>query len=67
MPWMDNMPQYTVGHADRVADVVNKLYITWGGALTVAGASYTGVGVNDCVLNVRRSVVAENLLLCSSM
>lgn len=51
MPWMDNMPQYTVGHADRVADVVNKLYITWGGALTVAGASYTGVGVNDCVLN----------------
>ncbi|KAF2101629.1 Protoporphyrinogen oxidase, partial [Rhizodiscina lignyota] len=45
----DCIPQYTVGHADRMRDFHYKLLREYGGNLRVAGASYGGVGVNDCV------------------
>ena len=60
MPWIKCMPQYTVGHSNRVAAVLDQLDQKWDGALTVTGASYYGVGVNDCVLNATRH--AEKLI-----
>ena len=59
-PWIKCMPQYTVGHSNRVEAVLDSLHEAWGGALTVTGASYSGVGVNDCVLNATRH--AEKLV-----
>ena len=42
------IPQYTVGHDQRMSEaslVLNR----YKGMLRVAGSSYTGVGLNDCV------------------
>eukprot|EP00038_Savillea_parva_P016904 m.18538 g.18538 ORF g.18538 m.18538 type:complete len:507 (+) comp3603_c0_seq2:203-1723(+) len=50
MPWVDTMPQYTVGHAGRVAVIEKALMREWNHRLSVVGNSYYGVGVNDCVL-----------------
>lgn len=44
----DCIPQYTVGHDDRMAEA-SELLEKYEGRLRVAGNSYTGVGVNDCV------------------
>jgi oxygen-dependent protoporphyrinogen oxidase len=41
------MPRYTVGHLDRVA-AVEAAMEAWP-AVTVAGASYRGVGLPDCI------------------
>lgn len=43
------IPQYTVGHYERMGDVHRMLKEGFGGRLLVAGNSYTGVGLNDCV------------------
>ena len=45
----DCIPQYTVGHEHRSAVLDRILRETWDGRLLVAGNSYSGVGVNDCV------------------
>lgn len=42
------IPQYTVGHEDRMADA-SQMLRKYEGKLRVAGSSYTGVGVNDCI------------------
>ncbi len=42
-----SMPQYEVGHLDRVAAIEARL-AAWPG-LAVAGAAYRGVGIPDCV------------------
>jgi oxygen-dependent protoporphyrinogen oxidase len=41
------MPQYTVGHLDRVARIRAQL-ADWPG-LAVTGAAYGGVGIPDCI------------------
>jgi oxygen-dependent protoporphyrinogen oxidase len=41
------MPQYEVGHLDRVAEIEARV-AAWPG-LALAGAAYRGVGVADCV------------------
>jgi oxygen-dependent protoporphyrinogen oxidase len=41
------MPQYDVGHLDRVAAIEARLHALPG--LAVAGAAYRGVGIADCV------------------
>jgi protoporphyrinogen/coproporphyrinogen III oxidase len=41
------MPRYTVGHLDRVA-AIEAAVAAWP-AVTIAGASYRGVGLPDCV------------------
>ena len=41
------MPRYTVGHLERVA-AIEAAMTAWP-AVTVAGASYRGVGLPDCV------------------
>ncbi|KAL8691373.1 MAG: hypothetical protein Q9218_003393 [Villophora microphyllina] len=42
------IPQYTVGHHGRMAQA-NKALKKFNGRLRVAGNSYNGVGLNDCV------------------
>jgi len=45
--WPNAMPQYILGHGDRVARIERRLNALPG--LLVAGASYRGVGVPDCI------------------
>ncbi len=52
--WSAMMPQYTVGHLDRVAALEAGLaaYPTW----RVAGAALRGVGLPDCISGGRAAV-----------
>ena len=45
--WEASMPRYTVGHLDRVAGI-DRALAEWP-AITLAGASYRGIGLPDCV------------------
>lgn len=45
----DCIPQYTVGHHQRLRDLHSGLLKEFNGLLKVAGNSYSGVGVNDCI------------------
>jgi oxygen-dependent protoporphyrinogen oxidase len=45
--WIEERPQYTLGHIERVAAVERGL--ARHGSLFVAGCSYNGIGVGDCV------------------
>ena len=49
--WPDAMPRYTVGHLDRVQAVEAAMAALPG--IVVAGASYRGVGLPDCVAQGR--------------
>ncbi|KIW03155.1 protoporphyrinogen oxidase [Verruconis gallopava] len=46
----DCIPQYTVGHTRRLRSAHSELLRRFGGRLKVAGSSYGGVGINDCVV-----------------
>src|SRR5829696_910124 len=45
--WERSMPQYEVGHLDRVKEIENALTELPG--LTLAGNAYRGAGIPDCV------------------
>ncbi|MGH7864544.1 MAG: protoporphyrinogen oxidase [Candidatus Binataceae bacterium] len=45
--WPDSMPQYAVGHLDRVADIEARAHAL--GRFELAGAAYRGVGIPDCI------------------
>jgi oxygen-dependent protoporphyrinogen oxidase len=45
--WARGMPQYVIGHPDRVARIEERL--TEHPGLAVAGAAYRGVGIPDCI------------------
>ena len=45
--WNNSMPQYEVGHLDRVAEIENALEQLPG--LVLAGNSYRGAGIPDCI------------------
>ena len=45
--WPQGLPQYTVGHRDRLAGIERRLAGLPG--LLLAGASYRGVGIPDCI------------------
>ena len=45
--WPEQMPQYAVGHLDRVAQLERRSATLSG--LALAGAAYRGVGVPDCI------------------
>ncbi|KAJ1569748.1 oxygen-dependent protoporphyrinogen oxidase [Nowakowskiella sp. JEL0078] len=51
----ESIAQYVIGHADRVSRIENAM----GGGIRVVGASYRGVGINDCVLGAR--LAAKNV------
>jgi protoporphyrinogen/coproporphyrinogen III oxidase len=52
------LPQYTVGHAERLAVIEERVRGHEG--LRLTGNSYQGLGVNACITNARR--LAESLL-----
>jgi protoporphyrinogen/coproporphyrinogen III oxidase len=45
--WPDSMPQYEVGHLDRVAEIERG--VAHLPRLVLAGAAYRGVGIPDCI------------------
>jgi oxygen-dependent protoporphyrinogen oxidase len=45
--WKNSMPQYEVGHLDRVREIESELAQVPG--LTVAGNAYRGAGIPDCI------------------
>ncbi|MGH7948139.1 MAG: protoporphyrinogen oxidase [Candidatus Binataceae bacterium] len=45
--WPDSMPQYAVGHLDRVAEIEARAHGL--GRFELAGAAYRGVGIPDCI------------------
>lgn len=45
----DCIPQYTVGHHQRMQSAHQTLQDEFKGRLKVAGSSYTGVSINDCI------------------
>ena len=45
--WERSMPQYEIGHLDRIAEIENDLGELSG--LTLAGNSYRGAGIPDCI------------------
>ncbi|WP_042356536.1 protoporphyrinogen oxidase [Bacillus rubiinfantis] len=46
--WKNAMPQYTVGHKQRLATILDQMKVELPGVF-LAGASYGGVGVPDCI------------------
>ena len=50
--WIGALPQYAVGHLDRVASVRAALPDN----VAVAGAAYDGVGIPACIASARRAV-----------
>ena len=51
------IPQYTVGHDARMKNTHLELMAAYHGRVHVAGSSYTGVGLNDCVRAARDVVM----------
>ena len=47
------IPQYLVGHNESMAQLSSDLQQIFGTQVRVAGSSYTGVGVNDCIRSAR--------------
>ena len=45
--WPDSMPQYEVGHLDRVGEI-ERAAARWP-RFALAGAAYRGVGIPDCI------------------
>jgi oxygen-dependent protoporphyrinogen oxidase len=45
--WSDSMPQYDVGHLQRIAEI--ERHVAELQAFAVAGAAYRGVGIPDCI------------------
>ncbi|MDF2903209.1 MAG: protoporphyrinogen oxidase [Bacillus sp. (in: firmicutes)] len=53
--WKDSMPQYTVGHKARV-ETVNKHVEEELPGIFLAGSSYKGIGVPDCIDQAEEAV-----------
>ena len=63
--WPRSMPQYHVGHLDRVANIQKRLSDFAG--LTLAGSSYAGAGIPDCIRSGETAAdQALNLVVHSS-
>jgi oxygen-dependent protoporphyrinogen oxidase len=45
--WEDAMPQYNLGHAERLGRIDSALFELSG--LAVAGNGYQGIGIPDCI------------------
>lgn len=61
--WPDAMPQYLLGHTERLAQIEERLAQTPG--LYLAGAAYRGVGIPDCIESGERAAAAalkENII-----
>ena len=56
--WMRAMPQYTMGHLDRLAQI--EAALSRYGGLVLTGAGYRGVGIPDCIRD--GAVAAERVV-----
>ena len=54
--WPKGLPQYTLGHLERLARIEERLTHHLG--LLVAGAAYRGVGIPDCIKSAEAVVKA---------
>jgi oxygen-dependent protoporphyrinogen oxidase len=54
--WPDSMPQYTVGHSARVQEIEQRTSQIPG--LYMAGNSFHGIGIPDCVRSARKAADA---------
>lgn len=54
--WPQAMPQYNLGHADRLARIDRQL--AEHPALRLTGAAYRGVGIPDCIADATRQAGA---------
>lgn len=54
--WPESMPQYTVGHTVRIAELEQRMREMPG--LHLAGNAYHGVGIPDCVRGAKEAVKA---------
>jgi oxygen-dependent protoporphyrinogen oxidase len=52
--WPEAMPQYTVGHAPRIAALEARIAAIPG--LQLAGNAYHGVGIPDCIRSAKQAV-----------
>jgi len=59
--WGGALPQYTVGHLDRVARI--RAAVASQPGLAVCGAAYDGVGIPACVATARAAVSQVMTLL----
>ncbi len=59
--WPDSMPQYEVGHLDRVAEI--ERIVAAIPSFALAGAAYRGVGIPDCVRSGEQAANA----ICEAM
>jgi oxygen-dependent protoporphyrinogen oxidase len=57
--WRGAMPQYTVGHADRVA-MIQRLVASHRG-LAMAGAAYEGVGIPQVIASGQAAAASLQL------
>ena len=64
MRWTGSMPRYTVGHLGRVATI--EAAMTAWPAVTLAGASYRGVGLPDCIAQGQAAAARVNAWLASN-
>ena len=53
--WGGGLPQYNVGHADRVAKV--RAAVAGAPGLAVAGAAYDGLGIPACIASARAAAL----------
>jgi protoporphyrinogen/coproporphyrinogen III oxidase len=51
--WPDSMPQYTVGHTVRIAELEARVAAIPG--LHLAGNAYHGIGIPDCVKSAKQA------------
>lgn len=56
--WPAGLPQYTLGHAERLAGIEERLRSFAG--LQLAGASYHGIGIPDCIVSGFAAAGAAN-------
>ncbi len=63
--WPDSMPQYEVGHLERVAEIERRADAI--ACFALAGAAYRGVGIPDCIHGGERAAakIVADLARCA--
>ena len=54
--WPDAMPQYTIGHRDRITRITERVAALPG--LELAGNIYRGIGIPDCIASGQEAAAA---------